>query len=87
MTPLYLQPNEKIKFKFPVNQTTLKIAQLPPGEFQLKILEDENQNGKWDTGSYGFEKRKKQPEKVWSLPQKLNIRADWDNELNITINK
>ena len=84
---LLLTQDEKIKFKFPVNQTTLKIAQLPPGEFQLKILEDENQNGKWDTGSYGFEKRKKQPEKVWSLPQKLNIRADWDNELNITINK
>jgi hypothetical protein len=84
---LFLTQDDKIKFSFPVNALTLKIAQLPPGEFQIKILEDENKNGKWDTGSYGFGKSKKQPEKVWNLPQKLNIRADWDNELNITINK
>jgi hypothetical protein len=36
---------------------------------------------------YGFGNKNKQPEKVWILPNKLNIRADWDNELNITINK
>ena len=65
----------------------MNIAQLPPGEFQLKILEDANNNGSWDTGKYGFGNAPKQPEKVWILPYKLNIRADWENELNITINK
>lgn len=84
---LLLTQDDKIKFSFPINQPTLTIAQLPPGDFQLKILEDTNKNGKWDTGKYGFGQSNKQPEKVWNLPQKLNIRADWDNELNITINK
>ena len=83
---LLLTQDEKIKFSFPINEATLNIAQLPPGDYQLKILEDENKNSKWDTGSYGYGKTKKQPEKVWSLPQRLDIRADWDNELNITIN-
>lgn len=84
---LLLTQDEKIKFSFPITEATLNIAQLPPGDYQLKLLEDEHKNGKWDTGSFGFGKNKQQPEKVWNLPQKLNIRADWDNELNITINK
>jgi hypothetical protein len=84
---LLLTQDDKVKFKFNVHQNLLNIAQLPPGDFQLKILEDDNNNGKWDTGKYGFGNAKKQPEKVWILPYKLNIRADWENELNITINK
>jgi hypothetical protein len=84
---LLLTQDDKIKFSFPIYQPTLNIAQLPPGDFQLKILEDDNKNGKWDTGKYGFGNSNKQPEKVWNLTQRLNIRADWDNELNITINK
>jgi hypothetical protein len=84
---LLLTQDDKIKFSYPITQNLLNIAQLPPGDFQLKILEDENKNGKWDTGKYGFGNKNKQPEKVWILPNKLNIRADWDNELNIIINK
>ncbi len=84
---LLLTQDDKIKFSYPITQNLLHIQQLPPGDFQLNILEDENKNGKWDTGKYGFGNKNKQPEKVWILPNKLNIRADWDNELNITINK
>lgn len=84
---LLLTQDDKIKFQFKVNQNLLNIPQLPPGDFQLKILEDENNNGKWDTGKYGFGQLKKQPEKVWLLPNKLYIRADWENEINININK
>jgi hypothetical protein len=84
---LLLTQDDKLKFSFPLNESTLKIAQLPPGDFQVKILEDNNKNGKWDTGKYGFGMGKQQPEHIWNLTQSLNIRADWDNELNITINK
>ena len=84
---LLLTQDDKIKFQFKVNQNLLNIPQLPSGDFQLKILEDENNNGKWDTGKYGFGQLKKQPEKVWLLPNKLYIRADWENEINININK
>ncbi|MEN9697078.1 MAG: hypothetical protein RLZ56_499 [Bacteroidota bacterium] len=88
---LYTQPvllltqDEKVKFSFPLKQNLLNIPLLPAGEFQLKLLQDENQNGKWDTGHYKLGQQTKQPEKVLVLPNKLNIRADWDNELNLTI--
>lgn len=84
---LLLTQDDKIKFQYPIHQSLLNIPLLPPGDFQLKVLEDENNNGKWDTGKYGFGNAKKQPEKIWLLPSKLNIRADWENELNISINK
>jgi hypothetical protein len=84
---LLLTQDDKIKFSYPITKNLLNIAQLPAGEFQLKILEDINKNGKWDTGKYGFGVPAQQPEIVQFLPYKLNIRADWDNELNIVINK
>ena len=82
---LLLTQDDKVKFSFPITQNLLNIAQLTPGDYQLKVLLDENNNGKWDTGKFGFGQKNKQPEKVIVLPNKLNIRADWDNELNLTI--
>ncbi len=48
-----------------------------PGEYEMRILFDDNKNGKWDPGNY---KLKKQPELVQTIPKKLSIRANWDNE-------
>jgi hypothetical protein len=84
---LLLTQDDKIKFQYQLTQNLLNIPLLPPGDFQLKVLEDENNNGKWDTGKYGFGYGKKQPEKIWLVPTRLNIRADWENELNVSINK
>ena len=53
-----------------------------PGEYELRILFDENSNGKWDQGNYS---RKLQPEKVITLKDKLVIRANWDNERDIKL--
>jgi hypothetical protein len=53
-----------------------------PGEYEVRILYDDNKNGKWDTGDYT---KKLQPEKVIALPQKLSIRANWDNERDIIL--
>jgi hypothetical protein len=82
---LLLTQDDKIKFSFPVTQNLLNIPQLPAGEFQLKLLQDENNNGKWDTGKYNLGQKNKQPEKIMILPKKLTIRADWENELNLAI--
>jgi hypothetical protein len=53
-----------------------------PGDYDLKILFDKNHNGKWDTGDYD---RKLQPELIKPRQQKLNIRANWDNEVDINL--
>jgi hypothetical protein len=52
------------------------------GEFDLKILIDTNNNGIWDTGNY---KQKKQPEVIKPLSKKLSVRANWENETEITL--
>jgi hypothetical protein len=51
-----------------------------PGEYEIKILFDKNNNGIWDAGNF---KQKKQPEIVRQLGKKLSIRANWDNETEI----
>jgi hypothetical protein len=51
-----------------------------PGEYELRIFFDTNNNGKWDPGSYA---KKLQPEKTITLDSKLSIKANWDNEREI----
>jgi len=53
-----------------------------PGDYEIRILFDDNNNGKWDPGSY---EKKRQPEKVISFDKILNIKADWDNEREIQL--
>ncbi len=55
-----------------------------PGEYQLRILYDANDNGMWDAGNY---KLKRQPEIVYPIKQKLAIRANWENERDIELPK
>lgn len=50
---------------------------LKPGSYSLKVIVDENKNGKWDTGNYLL---KIQPEKTYNFPSKVNIKAYWDVE-------
>jgi hypothetical protein len=60
----------------------LNYEYLLPGVYRLKIIVDENQNGKWDTGNY---LKHIQPEKVFYNPTKINIRANWDIETDWNI--
>jgi hypothetical protein len=80
---LLLIQDQKVKFSYPITQNLLRIALLPPGDYQLKLLSDANQNGRWDTGK--FIGRKIQPELVRNLKLILNIRSNWDNEMNLIL--
>jgi hypothetical protein len=53
-----------------------------PGEYQLRILYDTNQNGVWDPGDYY---KHRQPEIAVPIKNKVNVRANWDNEIDITL--
>lgn len=54
-----------------------------PGEYELRLLYDDNKNGVWDPGQF-FGKRR-QPEKVKPVDRKLIVKANWDNEIDITL--
>jgi hypothetical protein len=77
----FVKTNDVVK-SYPLNAPTWSAALFEPGEYELRILYDDNKNGIWDTGNYS---KKLQPEKAYSIPQKLNIRANWENERDIVL--
>jgi hypothetical protein len=77
---LFVQGEKVVKsFPFTTNQFYNKL--FLPGDYELRILYDENRNGIWDPGSF-FGKRK-QPEKVVLLNRKVTVKANWDKEETI----
>lgn len=74
--------NNEVVNSYPLTSAKWSVKLFKPGDYDLRILEDVNKNGVWDPGNYHL---KLQPEKVYSISQKLNIRADWDNERDIEL--
>lgn len=50
---------------------------LKPGNYRLKVIYDQNNNGLWDTGDYFY---KTQPEVVDFFLGEITVRANWDIE-------
>ncbi|MEJ7589082.1 MAG: Ig-like domain-containing protein [Ferruginibacter sp.] len=74
--------DQEIYKSVPVTTTQWSDKLFVPGEYELRILFDENNNGKWDPGNYT---KKTQPEKAITLDNKLSIKANWDNEREIKL--
>ncbi len=49
-----------------------------PDKYKVKVIYDENENGKWDTGSY---QDKFQAEKVVYNNEVVKVRSNWEKEL------
>ena len=73
---------EEIKKSYPLKTSEWSDKFVAPGEYELRILFDDNNNGKWDPGNYT---KKLQPEKAITLTQKIAVRANWDNERDIKL--
>ena len=73
---------ENVKYSYPIVSSTYSNTRFTPGEYTVRILYDTDKNGKWTPGNYS---KKMQPEIVVGLPQKLSVRADWDNEREINL--
>ena len=57
--------------------TKISYPYLEPGNYRIKVIEDRNDNGRWDSGNYEL---KQQPERVWFFSHPISIRAYWDSE-------
>ena len=63
---------------------TVTFDYLAPEKYVVKIIYDDNNNGKWDSGSF---QDKLQPERVAYHNEVIKVRSNWDNEINWTIDE
>jgi hypothetical protein len=75
--------SDVIKYSFPLTKNTFTDKWFEPGEYDLRILYDDNKNGVWDPGQ--FIGKHKQPEIVQPIKAKDNIKANWDTEEDFTL--
>jgi len=54
-----------------------------PGDYELRILYDDNKNGVWDPGQ--FFGKQKQPELVKPVERKIAVKWAWQNEFEIAL--
>lgn len=73
---LVVQRNKDTIYQKPVADTMVNLTRLQPGTYNLHVIIDSNENGKWDTGNL-FEKI--QPEVVIPYNQAITLKAGWDN--------
>ena len=57
-------------------------SRLDPGAYQLRVIEDQNKNSRWDGGNWNL---KQWPEKVSYYPEVITVRANWEVEINWTV--
>jgi hypothetical protein len=78
----FVQGNE-VKYSYVFRTNTFTAPLFRPGEYELRIVSDTNRNGVWDTGQFFGEHR--QPERVRRISRKINVKANWDNEVDIQL--
>jgi len=52
------------------------------GKYKVRVIYDDNNNGKWDSGNV---KLKKQPENIWINPTIITLRPNWDQVTPLAI--
>lgn len=58
----------------------VRFDRLRPNGYRLRVVRDNNQNGRFDGGSYVL---KQQPETIWIAPDLLRLRANWDLDFSL----
>lgn len=80
---LLFAQGEQVKYTHVFTDKFVNVRLFVPGEYDLRILYDQNRNGKWDPGE--FYGRHRQPELVVPISRKLNVKPNWDTEVDITL--
>jgi len=76
--PVFIEilKNGKLVKQTPTQTTNdFEIKYLLPGKYHLRIVFDQNNNNRWDTGNY---LKHIQPEAIFEPDSPVEIRANWD---------
>jgi hypothetical protein len=63
-----------------MGDTLLTMAFLPAGPARIRIIHDANRNGFWTGSAFG---NGRQPEQVYYYPEQLQLRANWELEMQV----
>ena len=80
---LQLVLNENVVRSFPLTSVEIHEPLVLPGDYELRMLYDENKNGKWDPGEF-FGKHK-QPERVQPIERVLNVKPGGQSDIEISL--
>ena len=61
---------------------TITVSNLPSGYYKILVVEDLNQNGRWDTGNYLLHR---QAEKIYTFGDKVFLKPGWDADIDISL--
>jgi hypothetical protein len=85
----FVQSNA-VKFSYPLTSAQFNKKLFVPGDYDLRILYDDNKNGIWDAGDF-FGKHK-QPEKVVPViiplrnkKRVFTVKANWENDFDFAL--
>jgi len=56
---------------------------IKPGKYRVRLIYDENKNGKWDSGNY---LKRTKPETLMYFPKTVDMRANWDINESFILN-
>jgi len=78
-----LNPEKKVIKSIPFNRSQkLPFVEYPVGKYRVRIVYDNNKNGKWDTGNV---KSRTLPEPIWYYDKEISLRANWEMTETITV--
>lgn len=77
-----LVQNDKLIVSKAAEGSIASFTYLMPGKYDIRIIEDENHNDRWDAGDYSLHK---QAEKVFYYPEQYEIRSSWEHEVTILV--
>lgn len=72
-----LNSNDAVVRHTPLKNGGLLFMDIKPDKYYVRLIKDDNENGKWDTGNYS---EKLQPETVWYCPRMFNVMQNWQVE-------
>jgi len=62
------------------NATNFKFTYVKPGKKRIRVLIDENNDGKWQKGDF---KKRIPPEKIFFFKEMIEVKPNWDYEDNL----
>ncbi|WP_448701800.1 Ig-like domain-containing protein [Mucilaginibacter sp. AW1-3] len=76
--------NQVLRNDIITKSTAVDYNGFPTGKYKVRVIYDENRNGKWDTGNL---KEKTQPENIWIYKPVITLRSNWEVEEAVDIPK